>query len=55
MEQVFQVRRKQLGPVLTRRTGRPAEAVATLGIDPKRRAETLSLAEWERLYVELAS
>lgn len=55
VEQVFQFRRKQLGPVVTRLTGRPAEAVAALGIDPKRRAETLSLAEWERLYLDIGS
>ena len=48
-EQVFQFRRKQLGPVLTRITGRGTEVLTSLGIDPARRAETLSLAEWEAL------
>jgi 16S rRNA (adenine1518-N6/adenine1519-N6)-dimethyltransferase len=55
VEQVFQFRRKQLGPVIGRISGRPVEALSALGIDPKRRAETLSLAEWERLYRDLAS
>ncbi|HEX6488507.1 MAG TPA: 16S rRNA (adenine(1518)-N(6)/adenine(1519)-N(6))-dimethyltransferase RsmA [Candidatus Dormibacteraeota bacterium] len=55
VEQVFQFRRKQLGPVLARVTGSRGEAALRLGIDPTRRAETLSLAEWEALYLELAS
>jgi len=55
VEQVFQFRRKQLGPVITRLTGRPADSLAALGIDPKRRAETLTLGEWEKLYLGLAS
>jgi 16S rRNA (adenine1518-N6/adenine1519-N6)-dimethyltransferase len=55
VEQVFQFRRKQLGPVVSRLTGRPAEALTGIGIDPKRRAETLSLAEWESLYRVVAS
>lgn len=55
VEQVFQFRRKQLGPVVSRLTGRPVEALRELGIDPKRRAETLSLGEWQRLYLELGS
>jgi len=55
VEQVFQFRRKQLGPVINRITGRPPDALAMLGIDPTRRAETLSLAEWETIYRDLAS
>ena len=52
-ERIFQFRRKQLAPVMARVTGRSGEEVARelgrLEIDPSRRAETLSLAEWERL------
>jgi 16S rRNA (adenine1518-N6/adenine1519-N6)-dimethyltransferase len=54
VEQVFQFRRKQLGPVISRLTGRPS-LLAEAGIEPARRAETLSLEEWERLYCGLAS
>jgi 16S rRNA A1518/A1519 N6-dimethyltransferase RsmA/KsgA/DIM1 with predicted DNA glycosylase/AP lyase activity len=47
-ERVFQFRRKQLGGSLAR-LGAP-EAAARAGIDPSRRPQTLSLAEWEALY-----
>jgi 16S rRNA (adenine1518-N6/adenine1519-N6)-dimethyltransferase len=50
----FQARRKQLTFVLSRRWGvAGAEARARLrviGIDPARRAETLTLDEWRRLF-----
>jgi 16S rRNA (adenine1518-N6/adenine1519-N6)-dimethyltransferase len=50
-EAVFQFRRKQLRAALARVTGRGGEEVAALlaglGIDPSRRAETLTLPEWE--------
>jgi 16S rRNA (adenine1518-N6/adenine1519-N6)-dimethyltransferase len=50
----FQARRKQLPFVLSRRRGiSGAEARARLsviGIDPARRAETLTLDEWRRLF-----
>lgn len=47
VEQVFQFRRKQLGPVLARVTGHEPTFLQDLAIDPTRRAETLTLAEWE--------
>jgi 16S rRNA (adenine1518-N6/adenine1519-N6)-dimethyltransferase len=54
VEAVFQFRRKQLGSGLVRVTGTPRYQVVDrlegLGIDPQRRAETLSLAEWETLF-----
>jgi len=50
----FQARRKQLPFVLSRKSGLTgAEARARLsviGIDPARRAETLTLDEWRRLF-----
>jgi 16S rRNA (adenine1518-N6/adenine1519-N6)-dimethyltransferase len=50
----FQARRKQLPFVLARRygvTGGEARARLTvIGIEPTRRAETLSLEEWRRLF-----
>jgi 16S rRNA (adenine1518-N6/adenine1519-N6)-dimethyltransferase len=50
----FQARRKQLTFVLGRRRGiSGAEArarLAVIGIDPARRAETLTLEEWRRLF-----
>lgn len=53
-KQLFTQRRKQLGTVLKKapppfNTARPSEA----GIDPQRRAETLTLAEWEALVATL--
>jgi 16S rRNA (adenine1518-N6/adenine1519-N6)-dimethyltransferase len=51
---VFQFRRKQLRTSLARATGRtPQEVERILGelaIEPTRRAETLGLPEWERLF-----
>lgn len=53
-EVVFQFRRKQLGGSLVRITGGAREDVLArlegVGIDPRRRAETLSLAEWEAMF-----
>ena len=54
VEAVFQFRRKQLRPALARvasLTGEAAgERLAGIGIDPSRRAETLSLREWENTF-----
>lgn len=54
VEAVFQFRRKQLRATLARITERPADEVASgltkLEIDPERRAETLSLSEWEATF-----
>lgn len=54
VEAVFQFRRKQLRAALARIARRPADKVAaglnTLGIDPERRAQTLSLSEWEATF-----
>lgn len=54
VESIFQFRRKQLGGALGRLEGGGGPAAAArlgaLGIDPTRRAQTLSLAEWEALY-----
>lgn len=51
---VFRFRRKQLRTAAARALGlAPAEAAGRLeraGIDPHRRAETLTLGEWERAY-----
>jgi len=47
VEEVFQFRRKQLGGILSRRGFR---GLAQLGIDPKRRPQTLNLTEWEAIY-----
>lgn len=50
----FQGRRKQLRNALTGNLSAPREAVgaalAAAGVDPRRRAETLSLEEWLTLY-----
>ncbi|MGH7902563.1 MAG: 16S rRNA (adenine(1518)-N(6)/adenine(1519)-N(6))-dimethyltransferase RsmA [Candidatus Dormibacteraceae bacterium] len=54
VEAVFQQRRKQLGTSLGRITGLGLEAAARLreiGIDPVRRPQTLSLAEWSAVHV----
>jgi 16S rRNA (adenine1518-N6/adenine1519-N6)-dimethyltransferase len=55
VEAVFQFRRKQLGGALGRISGIGSEAAAKrlrdAGIDPERRAQTLSLGEWERVYL----
>jgi 16S rRNA (adenine1518-N6/adenine1519-N6)-dimethyltransferase len=54
VEAVFQFRRKQLRPALARVAGLAGEAagarLTSLGIDPSRRAETLSLTEWETTF-----
>ena len=54
VEAVFQFRRKQLGGALGRIAGIGSEAAGSrlreAGIDPERRAQTLSLAEWETVY-----
>ncbi|HEY8813353.1 MAG TPA: 16S rRNA (adenine(1518)-N(6)/adenine(1519)-N(6))-dimethyltransferase RsmA [Candidatus Dormibacteraeota bacterium] len=50
-ERIFQFRRKQLGGTLARLAGPEAgERLGALGIDPQRRPQTLSLAEWETLF-----
>jgi 16S rRNA (adenine1518-N6/adenine1519-N6)-dimethyltransferase len=58
VEAVFQFRRKQLGGALGRIAGIGSEAAGSrlrdADIDPKRRAQTLSLAEWELLYHRFA-
>jgi 16S rRNA (adenine1518-N6/adenine1519-N6)-dimethyltransferase len=58
VEKVFQFRRKQLRTSLARATGAsPAEIerrLAELGVDPTRRAETLTLTEWQDLFRSLA-
>jgi 16S rRNA (adenine1518-N6/adenine1519-N6)-dimethyltransferase len=57
VEAVFQFRRKQLGGTLGRIAGIGSEAAAKLlrdtGIDPERRAQTLTLSEWEIVYLRL--
>lgn len=54
VEAVFQFRRKQLGGTLGRIAGIGSEAAGTrlrdAGIDPERRAQTLTLEEWGVLY-----
>jgi 16S rRNA (adenine1518-N6/adenine1519-N6)-dimethyltransferase len=54
VEAVFQGRRKQLGGTLGRISGAGSTEARTrlraLGIDPERRPQTLTLAEWETVY-----
>jgi 16S rRNA (adenine1518-N6/adenine1519-N6)-dimethyltransferase len=54
VEAVFQFRRKQLRPALARVTSLPADRVGAslegLGVEPTRRAETLTLVEWQAIY-----
>jgi 16S rRNA (adenine1518-N6/adenine1519-N6)-dimethyltransferase len=54
VEAVFQLRRKQLGGALGRISGigstRAGARLREAGIDPQRRAQTLDLGEWEKLY-----
>ena len=54
VEAVFQLRRKQLRTAVARVTGQTgddaAAALLRLGIEPTRRAETLDLTEWERIF-----
>ena len=58
VESVFQFRRKQLGGALGRIAGIGSEAAATrlsdAGIDPERRAQTLTLNEWESVYLRFS-
>lgn len=46
----FEHRRKQLGTIL-----RKPDLIAAAGIDPQRRPETLTLADWSRLAIALAA
>jgi 16S rRNA (adenine1518-N6/adenine1519-N6)-dimethyltransferase len=54
VEAVFQFRRKQLGGALGRIAEIGSESAGArlrgLGIDPERRAQTLTLSEWESVY-----
>jgi 16S rRNA (adenine1518-N6/adenine1519-N6)-dimethyltransferase len=54
VEAVFQFRRKQLGGSLGRVAGIGSEQAGSrlrdAGIDPERRAQTLTLSEWESVY-----
>lgn len=54
VENVFQFRRKQLGGALGRISGLGSTGAAArlrdAGIEPERRAQTLTLAEWEVVY-----
>lgn len=49
VEAVFQLRRKQLGGILSR-MGAGKSVLSQLGIDPTRRPQTLTLVEWESLF-----
>jgi 16S rRNA (adenine1518-N6/adenine1519-N6)-dimethyltransferase len=59
VEAVFQQRRKQLGGTLGRMSGiTSSEAVTRLrdaGVDAERRPQTLSLAEWEAIFLRFAA
>ena len=59
VEAVFQGRRKQLGGTLGRINGIGSTAAGArlreMGVDPQRRPQTLSLAEWETIYQEFRS
>lgn len=54
VESVFQHRRKQLGGALGRvraiGSTEAGQRLRTIGIDPRRRAQTLELSEWEAVY-----
>jgi len=54
VEAIFQFRRKQLGGALGRISGmgstKAGARLREAGIDPERRAQTLDLDEWEKLY-----
>ena len=54
VEAVFQFRRKQLGGALGRIAGTGSQAAGSrlqeVGIDPERRAQTLTLSEWETVH-----
>jgi 16S rRNA A1518/A1519 N6-dimethyltransferase RsmA/KsgA/DIM1 with predicted DNA glycosylase/AP lyase activity len=49
VESTFQLRRKQLGGILTR-VGADKSVLAELRIDATRRPQTLTLPEWENLF-----
>jgi 16S rRNA (adenine1518-N6/adenine1519-N6)-dimethyltransferase len=55
----FGQRRKQLRNALAHGLGQPAAEVAAslerAGIEPSRRAQTLTLAEWGRVYRQLGA
>lgn len=59
VESVFQLRRKQLRTAVARASGlSPIESellLRRLDIDPARRAETLDLKEWERIFKAIAA
>jgi 16S rRNA (adenine1518-N6/adenine1519-N6)-dimethyltransferase len=59
VESVFQLRRKQLRTAAARAAGvSPEESAARLlglGIEPTRRAETLRLGDWERVFRAFAA
>jgi 16S rRNA (adenine1518-N6/adenine1519-N6)-dimethyltransferase len=59
VESVFQLRRKQLRTAVARAAGvsaaESASRLAAVGVEPSRRAETLSLAEWERVFEAFAA
>lgn len=59
VESVFQFRRKQLRGALARATGLAGAEVASrlqeLGVDTSRRAETLTLEEWQLVFTALKS
>jgi 16S rRNA (adenine1518-N6/adenine1519-N6)-dimethyltransferase len=59
VEAVFQQRRKQLAGTLGRISGIGSTAAAArlrdAGVDPERRPQTLSLAEWETVYTRFSS
>src|ERR1700682_5454552 len=59
VEAIFQGRRKQLGGTLGRISGLGSTAagsrLGTVGVDPQRRPQTLSLEEWEAVYHEFRS
>lgn len=54
VEAAFQFRRKQLGGTVARIAGVPGDEaswrLADLGVDPRRRPQTLTLLDWERVY-----
>ncbi len=59
VEAVFQHRRKQLGGTLGRISGIPSSEATTrlrdAGVDAERRPQTLSLAEWETIFLSFAA
>jgi 16S rRNA (adenine1518-N6/adenine1519-N6)-dimethyltransferase len=59
VEGVFQLRRKQLRTAVARAAGVSREEsgsrLAAVGVEPSRRAETLGLADWERVFRAFAA